>query len=192
MARAGRRPGQNETRELILAAARSQFAELGYDGTTIRAIAARASVNPALVHHFFGTKEQVFVAALRLPIDPAVVVPALVDGPRSQFGERIVRLFLTAWGDPVTREPFLAMVRTVTTNEQAARMLKQFIERQVLARVAAGLGVSPLRLAAAASHMIGLALLRYVVQVEPLAGVDVDELVATVAPVIQSYVDDTA
>ncbi|MBE1464478.1 TetR family transcriptional regulator [Kibdelosporangium phytohabitans] len=190
MARAGRRPGQNETRELILAAARAQFAELGYDGATIRGIAAQAAVNPALVHHFFGTKEQVFVAALRLPIDPATVVPALVEGPRSQFGERIVRLLLTAWGDPVTREPLLAMVRTVTTNDQAARMLKQFIERQVLARVSAGLGVPRLRLAAAASHMVGLALLRYVVQVEPLAGADVDELVGTVAPIIQSYVDD--
>nr|WP_232328098.1 TetR family transcriptional regulator [Kibdelosporangium sp. MJ126-NF4]CEL16970.1 Transcriptional regulator, TetR family [Kibdelosporangium sp. MJ126-NF4]CTQ91801.1 Transcriptional regulator, TetR family [Kibdelosporangium sp. MJ126-NF4] len=189
MARAGRRPGQTETRELILAAARDQFAELGYDGATIRGIAAQAEVNPALVHHYFGSKERVFVAALQLPIDPAEVVPRLVDGPRSQFGERIVRLFLSVWGDPETRAPFLAMMRTVTTNEQAARLLKQFIERQVLAPVAAGLGVPQLRLAAAASHMVGLALFRYVIQIEPLAGADVEEVVATVAPVIQSYVD---
>lgn len=192
MARAGRRPGQTETREQILAAARAQFAELGYDGATIRGIAAKAAVNPALVHHFFGTKERVFLAALELPLDPAVIVPALVQGPRSQFGERIVRLFLTVWGDARSRAPFLAMIRTVTTNEQAARMLKQFIERQVLARVAEGLGVPPLRLAAAASHMVGLALFRYVVQVEPLASADVELMVATVAPVIQSYIEETA
>lgn len=193
MARAGRRPGQTETREQILAAARAQFAELGYDGATIRGIAAKAAVNPALVHHFFGSKERVFLAALALPVDPAVIVPALVEGGRSQFGERIVRLFLSVWGDPVTREPFLAMIRTVTTNEQAARMLKQFLERHVLARVAAGLGVPPLRVAAAASHMVGLALFRYVVQVEPLANAEVEEMVATVAPIIQAYVDgDTA
>ncbi|MBP2324084.1 AcrR family transcriptional regulator [Kibdelosporangium banguiense] len=189
MARAGRRPGQTETREQILTAARTQFAELGYDGATIRGIAARAEVNPALVHHFFGTKEQVFVAALQLPIDPAFLVPALLDGPKSQFGERFVRLFLTVWGNADTRAPFLAMMRSVTTNEQAARMLRQFLERHVLARIAAELDVPQVRLAAAAAHMVGLAMFRYVIGIEPLAKAGDDEIVAMVGPVIQTYID---
>jgi AcrR family transcriptional regulator len=189
MARAGRRPGQTETREQILTAARAQFAELGYDGATIRGIAAQAEVNPALVHHFFGTKEQVFMAALQLPVDPAFIVPALVEGPKNQFGERFVRLFLTVWGNPESRAPFLAMMRSVTTNEQAARMLRQFLERHVVARIAAELDVPQVRLAAAASHMIGLALMRYVIGLQPLASASDEELVAMIAPVIQGYID---
>ncbi|TCO56606.1 TetR family transcriptional regulator [Actinocrispum wychmicini] len=189
MARAGRRPGQTETREQILTAARAQFAALGYDGATIRGIAAEASVNPALVHHFFGTKEQVFVAAMQLPVDPALMVPTLLDGPRAQFGERMVRFFLTVWGNPDTREPFLALMRSVMSNEQAVRMLRQFISRTVLAKVADGLGVPRLRMAAAASHLIGLAIVRYIVAVEPLASADDDEIVALVGPVVQHYVD---
>jgi AcrR family transcriptional regulator len=189
MARAGRRPGQTETREQILTAARTQFASHGYDGATIRGIAAAASVNPALVHHFFGTKERVFVAALQLPVDPAMIVPALLDGPRSQFGERMVRLFLSVWGNPDSRAPFLALMRSITSNEQAVRMLRQFLGRTVLTKVADGLGVPRLRLAAAASHMIGLAVLRYIVALDPLASAPDDEVVALVAPVIQQYID---
>jgi AcrR family transcriptional regulator len=190
MARAGRRPGQTETRDQILMAARAQFAALGYDGATIRGIATQASVNPALVHHFFGTKEQVFVAALQLPVEPAMVVLALLDGPRSEFGERLVRFFLTMWGNPETRAPFLALMRSVMSNEQAVRMLRQFLGRTILAKVADGLGVPRLRMAAAASHMIGLAVLRYIVALDPLASADDEAIVAMVAPVIQHYVDD--
>jgi AcrR family transcriptional regulator len=191
MARAGRRPGQTETREQILTAARTQFAELGYDGATIRGIAALAEVNPALVHHFFGNKERVFVAALQLPIDPAMIVPALLEGPREQFGERMARLFLGAWGDPRSRAPFLAMIRSITSNEQAQRMLRQFLERSVLAKLADGLGVPRLRLSAAAAQLIGLAMLRYIVALEPLASTPDDDIVALIAPVIQHYIDET-
>ncbi|MEV4316460.1 TetR family transcriptional regulator [Actinocrispum sp. NPDC049592] len=189
MARAGRRPGQTETREHILAAARAQFAALGYDGATIRGIAAEASVNPALIHHFFGTKERVFVAALRLPVDPALIVPTLLDGPREQFGERMVRFFLTVWGNPVSREPFLALMRSVVSNEQAVRMLLEFLGRTILAKVADGLGIPRLRMAAAASHMIGIAMIRYIVELEPLASAPDEEIIALLAPVIQHYID---
>ncbi len=189
MARAGRRPGQTETREHILAAARAQFAALGYDGATIRGIAAEASVNPALIHHFFGTKERVFVAALQLPVDPALIVPTLLDGPREQFGQRMVRFFLTVWGNPVSREPFLALMRSVVSNEQAVRMLREFLGRTILAKVADGLGIPKLRMAAAASHMIGIAMVRYIVELEPLASATDDEIVALLAPVIQHYID---
>ncbi|HEU5107853.1 MAG TPA: TetR family transcriptional regulator, partial [Micromonosporaceae bacterium] len=119
MARTGRRPGQTETREDILAAARRLFGERGYDGTTIRGIAAEAGVNPALVHHFFGTKDRMFVAALNLPIDPVTVVARLTDGPREETAQRLLRMFLELWREPDSRASFLALVRSVSTNERA-------------------------------------------------------------------------
>jgi AcrR family transcriptional regulator len=190
MARTGRRPGQTETRELILVAARNQFAERGYDGTTIRGIAAEAGVNPALVHHFYGTKDQVFVAALNLPINPSLVVATLLDGPREEIGYRILRLFLTLWREPATRTPFLALVRSVSTNEQAAAMMRQFIDRAVLAKVAEALDIPRLRLNGMISQVIGIAMTRYVIRLEPIASADEDELIALVGPVIQHYLDD--
>ncbi|MPY78894.1 MAG: TetR family transcriptional regulator [Actinophytocola sp.] len=189
MAKAGRRPGQTETREQILASARGLFAEHGFDATTIRAIAADAGVNPALVHHFFGSKDQVFVAALALPVNPAEVVGEAIKGPRAEIGERLVRFFLSVWGNPVARQPFLAMLRSVASNEDAARMLREFMHRTVVRPIAAELGIRELTMSAAGSQLIGIAMLRYVVQVEPLASASDDEVVATVAPVIQRYFD---
>lgn len=192
MARAGRRPGQTETREHILAAARSQFGSKGYDGATIRGIAAEAGVNPALVHHFFGTKNEVFVAALQLPVNPDVLVETILGGDRSEVGERILRLFLLLWETEGPRQSFFGLLRSVSTNEQAASMLRQFMERAVLAQVAAALDVPKLRLTGMASQVMGVALARYVVRVEPLASASHDEVVALVGPVIQHYVDGPA
>ena len=189
MARTGRRPGQTETREHILAAARNQFGARGYDGTTIRGIAAEADVNPALIHHFFGTKDQVFVAALNLPVDPAVIVATVVDGPRAEVGVRFLRMFLGLWGNPETRTPFLALLRSVSTNDQAAAMMRQFLERTVLARVAEALGVPRLRLTALASQVMGIALTRYIIRIEPIASATEEELIALIGPVIQRYID---
>ncbi|KAA9152911.1 TetR/AcrR family transcriptional regulator [Amycolatopsis acidicola] len=187
MARAGRRPGPNETREQIVAAARTQFAEQGYDGATIRGIAAAAGVNAALLHHFFGTKQQLFVAAMNFPVNPVDELPRLLAGPPGELGERIVRLFLGLWAEERSREPFLAILRSVTGNEQAATMMRQFLTRVVLSKVAESRGVPPIRAAAVASQLIGLVLLRHVVRVPPLADADDEELVALVAPVVQSY-----
>lgn len=190
MARTGRRPGQTETREQILEAARNQFGERGYDGTTIRGIAAEAGVNAALIHHFFGSKEQVFAAALELPIDPADVLSTILDGPRAEIAERILRLFLRLWRDPDTRKSFLALVRSVSTNESAALMLRQFIQRVMMARVSEALDIPPIRLNALIAHMMGIAMMRHIVRVEPIASADEEDLIATVAPVIQHYIDD--
>jgi AcrR family transcriptional regulator len=189
MARAGRRPGPTETRERILGAARNLFGQRGYDATTVRAIAAEAGVSPAMLHHFFGSKEQVFVAALDLPINPATMVPRIVEGPRDQVGERLVRLLLEVWRQPDLRQSFLALLRSFTTHEDASRMLQQFLERAMLERVAGALGVPPLRLATAASQAMGLAMVRFVIGLEPLASADEEEIVRLVAPVIQYYVD---
>jgi len=187
--RPGRRSGPTVSRGDILAAARRLFAERGYDGATIRAIAQEAGVDAALVHHFFGTKEQVFVAAMELPFQPADLLPQLVGGPREQVGERFVRLFLALWRDPERRAPVLALLRSATTNEQAAEMIRQFVTETMLTRVAGALGVPPLRVTAAASQLIGLAMVRHLIGVEPLASADEEEIVRLVAPTIQRYLD---
>ncbi|MDQ3576784.1 MAG: TetR family transcriptional regulator [Actinomycetota bacterium] len=184
---AGRRPGPTRTRAHILAAARTQFGAHGYGGATIRAIAAEAGVNPALIHHFFGAKEQVFVAAMNLPVDPSVMIATVLAGPRSSVGERLVRLFLTLWSAPEPSKAFLGVVRSVSTDDQAATMLRQFIETAVLSRLAAALDVPKLRATAAAAQLVGLAMVRYIVRVEPLASASDDDIVGLVAPVIQYY-----
>ncbi|MFD2470896.1 TetR/AcrR family transcriptional regulator [Amycolatopsis silviterrae] len=189
MARTGRRPGQTETREAILAAARDLFGRNGYEGATIRAIAAEAGVNPALVHHFFGSKDQVFATALRLPADPGVVVTAILDGPRSGVGERLVRLFLALWETPASRDAFFGVLRSVSTTEQAADMLRGFIQGALLDKIAGALDIPPLRVTGIAAQLVGLAMVRYVVQVEPLAGAAHEDVVALIAPAVQQYVD---
>lgn len=189
MARTGRRPGQTQTRDDILVAARNQFAAHGFRGATIRGIAAEAGVNPALVHHFFGSKDQVFVEVLNLPFNPALLVDTLLAGPREQIGERILRLFLGLWESPDTQLPFFALVRSVTTSPEVADQLRQFLETAVLGKVAAALDLPPLRLTGAAAQMMGLAIVRYVVKAEPMASATEDEVVALVAPVVQYYFD---
>jgi len=185
----GRRPGATDTRAQILAAARGEFAARGYDGASVRAIARTAEVDPALVHHYFGTKEQVFVAAMELPFEPAALVPQLLAGDVTGLGERIVRFFLSVWGDPAGREPFLALLRSATTNEQAAAMLRGFVAQALLGRIAEALDLPDreLRVTLAAGQLLGAALLRYVVRVEPLASASDDQVVALVAPAIQRY-----
>ncbi|WP_410651584.1 TetR family transcriptional regulator [Amycolatopsis sp. cmx-4-54] len=187
MAQAGRRPGPTETREEILDAARRRFAEQGYDGATVRAIAADAGVNAALLHHFFGTKQRLFAASMNLPVDPGELVPRILEGPEEEIGERLVRAFLGLWQAPDGRAPFLAMIRSATTNEQVATMMRQFLERAVLARVAEARGVPKVRVAGIAAQMIGFALLRYVIGLPPLVNASEEEIVAMLAPVAQYY-----
>lgn len=191
MRHAGRRPGATETRDQIVFAARRLFAEKGYNGATIRGIAVEARVNPALVHHFFGTKQQLFVAALDVPFEPAEILQNILGGPHEELGQRFVRTFLAVWGDPASRASLLALIRSATTNEQAAATFRQFIDTAVLRRLTAALNVSRGQVAAAAAQMIGLALLRYVMRVEPLASAEDEEIVRLVAPVIQRYIDGT-
>jgi AcrR family transcriptional regulator len=188
MARAGRRPGPTQTPEAILAAARRLFAERGVQATSVRAIAREAGVNPALVHHYFGTKDQLFVAALNLPFNPAdAVAELLAAGPRAQFAERLVRFFLAAWRDPSTGQPLQAVLRSAVGTEQGALLIRNAIADVLLTRLATALGVPRLRVAVAMSHLIGLVLAATIVRVEPLASATDEELVALVAPTIARY-----
>ena len=183
----GRRPGGPDTRGQILAAAREEFSRVGYDAATVRAIAAAADVDPALIHHYFGTKEALFVAVMDLPFEPAVALPATLAGDPAGVGERFVRLFLSVWADPVTRAPFLALLRSAMSHERAASMLRGFVRTALLGRAIEHLGVDPVRVELAAAHLVGVAMMRYVLRLEPLASASEDEVVALVAPAIQRY-----
>jgi AcrR family transcriptional regulator len=189
--RPGRRPGPTETREAILSAARHLFAEKGYDGASIRAIARAADVDPALVHHFFGTKEALFVAAMEFPVNPAEVLPYVLGGPRESTGRRMAQTFLREWGRPEARGPLIGLLRSAMTNEQAAELLRQFVSAAILSRVGDRFDVPLVRIEAAAAQMIGVAILRYVLRVEPLASVSDEELVELLAPTLQRYFDGT-
>ncbi len=187
--RVGRRPGRSGTREAILAAARSRFAALGYEGATIRAIAAEAGVDPALVHHYFGTKEQLFAAAVRLPFAPGEVLAEALRAEPERVGEAIVRAALTAWEHPAARDAAMGLLRAAASNEQAAEMLRGFVRATILEPIARRIGApdAPLRAALAASQVVGLALARYLVRVEPLASASPDELIRRVGPTLQRY-----
>jgi AcrR family transcriptional regulator len=183
----GRRPGPTETREKILAAARDLFAEKGYDGASLRAIARAAEVDPALVHHFFGNKEGVFVEAMRFPVDPSVLLPHIMSFPPDRLGEAMVRTFLQVWGDEDRRAPMLAMLRSAMTNERAAALLREFVTSALFGRASQATEAAPLGIQAAAGQMIGLMMLRYVLRIEPLASASEDELIELVAPTLQRY-----
>lgn len=200
--RSGRRPGASDTRDRILAAARAAFAEAGFDGATIRSIAARAEVDPALVHHYFGSKQRLFVAAMELPVDPAAVAPALLAGDPAGVGARIVRFVLGLWDDPGTQPVMLGIVRSATSDPVAAGMLRAIlaegpfavIVRAVMAEEPYATLVGPisradaeLRATLVGSQLIGLLMARAVVGVEPLASAPRDVLVAAVGPTIQRY-----
>ena len=154
----GRRPGSSDTREAILAAARERFARHGYDRTRIRDVAEDAGVDAALVHYFFGSKDGLFVAAMQLPFRPAdVIAPVLAEG-LDGLGERIVRRTLSVWDDAGSRAALLALVQGASAHPGAAEALRQFMRRELLARIA-GVIVADrpqLRANLVASQVIGL------------------------------------
>ncbi|MDX2817816.1 TetR family transcriptional regulator [Streptomyces sp. PA03-5A] len=189
---AGSRSGTAETRELILAAARQEFSARGYDKTSIRSIAKSAGVDPALVHHYFGAKEQVFEASIELSFEAAFGVPdVLATGPAG-VGERLARFFVAIWENPVSRAPMLAIVRSAVTNDTAAGVLRGIVLRRLLERVASELKVPDPRLRAelAGAQMIGIVMMRYVIKLEPLASADMEDVIALIAPTLQRYLTD--
>lgn len=187
--RTGRRPGGADTRGDVLAAARGEFAARGYAGATIRGIAAAAGVDPALVHHYFGTKRDLFVAAVELPFDPAEIVTAGLGGDPARAGERIVRALLAIWGSDPGQATMQSLLRSALTDDSVLRMVREFMVETVLARIAAELAPDRhgLRAGLLASQVIGLAMVRYVARIEPLASADPDAVVAAVAPTLQRY-----
>lgn len=189
MARTGRRPGDSGTREAILLAARQRFADAGYRAASIRSIAARAGVDPALVHHYFGTKRDLFATVLELPIDPDVIVQTVIAGDPGRIGERVVRTFLTVWDDPRARDRMLMLLRSAVTDDHVARMMREFVIDTLFGPVARSCSPDEpeLRTTLAASQLLGFAMVRFLLGVEPLASASHDRLVAAYAPTIQRY-----
>ncbi|MCX5284787.1 TetR family transcriptional regulator [Streptomyces sp. NPDC060011] len=178
------------TRDRILDAAREEFSERGYEKTSVRGIAKAAGVDSALVHHYFGTKEQVFEAAVEGAMAPALGAPdMIVEGPLDDVGERLTRFFFGVWENPTSRTPLLAIVRSAVNNDTAAAVFRRLVAAQLLRRIAARLDTpdAELRAELAAAQLVGVAMLRYVIKVEPLASADVERIVAGVAPVVQGH-----
>ncbi|HMG61988.1 MAG TPA: TetR family transcriptional regulator [Streptosporangiaceae bacterium] len=192
-ARTGRRTGDSGTREAILDSARLRFGEHGYDGATIRGIAAGAGVDPALVHHFYGTKEKLFAAAMRLPAVPSeVIAAALASGDGASPGTHLVATVLAIWEDPAVHGVIIGLLRSAMNSEQAAGLLREFITEAILAPVRAlARADSPedaaYRAGAVASQMLGLALTRYVLRIGPVATASIADLAATIGPTIERY-----
>ena len=185
----GRRPGNVDTRAEVLAAASAEFAERGYDGASVRGIARLAGVDPSLVHHYFGSKEQLFVATMRLPAVPADVLPQLIAPGLDGLGERLVRLFLSIYAEPASREPVLALLGSAVSHPQAASMMRGFVTEALVRRIAAGLDLPDrtLRASLVASHLVGLFVARYVVSLDELARADDEDIVALMGPAVQHY-----
>ncbi|MFI7498853.1 TetR family transcriptional regulator [Streptomyces sp. NPDC049687] len=190
--RRGRPPRSEsaDTRDRILAAAREEFSERGYDKTSVRGIAKAAGVDSALVHHYFGTKEQVFEAAIEVAFASAVSAPdAIAEGPLEGVGERMARFVFGIWENPATRTPLLAILRSAVNNDTAAAVFRRLVASQLLRRIAAQVDLPDpeLRAELAAAQLVGCAMLRYVIKVEPLASADVEQIIARVAPVVQGH-----
>ncbi|PWI17206.1 TetR family transcriptional regulator [Streptomyces sp. Act143] len=178
------------TRDRILTAAREEFSERGYEKTSVRGIAKAAGVDSALVHHYFGTKEQVFEAAVEVAFAPALKVrDAVLEAPLDDVGERMTRVIFGLWENPVTRKPLLAIVRSAVNNEAAATVFRRLVSTQLLRRIAGELDApdAELRAELAAAQLVGVAMMRYVIRIEPVASADVEQIVARVAPVVQGH-----
>jgi len=174
----------------VLAAARTAFAATGYDATSIRTIATAAGVDPALVHHYFGSKDKLFLAAIQAPVDPGEVLPEVLAGGTADLGANVLRMFLQVWDGP-GRAAGLALVRSAVSNDWTARLLREFLVARVLRPVVGPLDLpadeGDARGAMVASQLVGLVMARYVLRLEPVASATAPEIIAAYAPTLQRY-----
>ncbi|GAA4362320.1 TetR family transcriptional regulator [Nocardioides caricicola] len=186
--RRGRRPGAPDTRAAILAAASERFAAQGYAGTSVRSIATAAGVDAALVHHYFGTKDDLFVAALQLPVDPRERLAAVIANGPEGAGEQMLRVFLSVWDDPELQLPLIGLARSIL-EPSGQRLLRDGFLPAVLLPVGVALGIDrpDVRMPLVASQVIGLIVTRYLLAVEPLASMPAEDLVVVYGPTIQRY-----
>jgi AcrR family transcriptional regulator len=186
--RPGRRPGENHTRDAILRAARAQFGEHGLEAS-IRSIAGAAAVDPALVLHFYSSKQQLFEEAMRWPVDVEGAVEQILVGRRTEMGLRMAQFFLSVWEHPSQRDPVIGILRAATTSEAAAQMLRESLGARLFGPIAQQLEVpdATLRLSLCASQLVGLGVARYIVRLEPLASIDAEGAARAVALALQRY-----
>ncbi|KRB36515.1 TetR family transcriptional regulator [Microbacterium sp. Root180] len=186
------RAGESDARDRILAAAVEEFGEAGYDGATIRGIAARAGVDSALVHHHFGTKADLFGETIEAPMRPDLALPEILAGPRDRVGERIMRYILETWEQPEVRRRGVVLLRSAIGNKLTTPLLAGYLSRELLSRIARSLDTpdADLRAALAASQIAGMLIARYVLRLPALAEASVDDLVERVGPTVQRYLFD--
>jgi len=189
----GRRPGRpsgaSDTRDRILHSARELFARNGFGNTSIRAVAADAGVDAALVHHYYGTKQQLFAAATELPVDPMVVLGPLRDIPVEQLGRTLPELLLPLW-DSQTGTGLIAALRSMLTGTEvplARSFFRDIVVAELSHRVDKPVGTGVLRAEFAASQLMGIVVARYIVGLEPLASLPAEQIVTMIAPTLQRY-----
>ena len=188
--RRGRRSGSDHSREAILVAARKLFAEQGFDGTSLRQVAREASVDPAMVHHFFKGKDELFASSVELPADPDEVLAGVETLEPEARAEALVRAVVRLWESPA-QPGLVAFVRGTIGSKAKTALLRETVSRTILSRVMVGVQgpAEEVRLRGnlVATQVVGLMLLRYVIRLEPLASADQEEVVSLVAPTIQRY-----
>jgi AcrR family transcriptional regulator len=187
--RPGRPAGSSDTRDRILSSARDLFARNGIDRTSIRAVAAGAGVDAALVHHYFGTKQQLFAAAIHLPIDPMTVLVPMRDTPIEELGLRLPSVLLPIW-DSEMGAGLIATVRSLLTGADvglARSFLQEIVVEEVGSRVDDPPGTGRIRAQFVASQLIGVVMARYIVGIEPFASLPAEQIAATIAPTLQRY-----
>lgn len=189
MSRTGRRPGTPDTRDAILNVARRRFATRGYDATSLRGIATEAKVDPALVIHYFGTKEALFIAATGLPAGLPELFAGLAALPLRDRVRTLVLGYLQLVDSDQSRNAFLALVRSAVSNEKAATMLREFLTSELLPVIGGPTGHpdGQLRASLVAAQLMGIAALRHVIRVEPLVKASPDQIVALVTPAVEQY-----
>ncbi|MFJ2959406.1 TetR family transcriptional regulator [Streptomyces sp. NPDC087270] len=182
--RRGRRPGASDTRGAILAVARQKFLEHGYQAVTLRAIADEAGVDVALISYYFGSKRGLFGAAMALVANPADVLTRVLDGDPATFSLRALRALVTIWDSSDTRPALEAMVRSAAADEALAALLREMLEREVFGRIAERIGGAHAQARAMAfgAQMAGIIMTRYVLRLEPIASMSVDDIVRHFGP----------
>jgi AcrR family transcriptional regulator len=183
--RRGRRAGRPDTRREILEAARAEFFTAGYGPTSVRGIARKAGVDPALVYHYFTSKRGLFVACLDLAYDPITVVSRIVEGDLATLGPRAVATVLEVWESP----SWVVLRESVIHDLDLWPVIGGFLSDEVLRRVAAhsAPGDLPWRVSGLETQMIGLFAGRYMMRMEPLASLSHDEVVRLIGPVVQHF-----
>ncbi|MEZ5184796.1 MAG: TetR family transcriptional regulator [Candidatus Nanopelagicales bacterium] len=187
----GRRPGVEDTRERILTTARHLFAERGYERASMRAIAAEAHVDPALITHYFGSKQGLLTEALKLPLDPSVILSVVAQAPPADRGEQLVRVLVDTWEQPMVLRHFLGMLRTGASHEVAREVMQQTLHDSVQAAVAALVDDDPDRRSALVmTQMAGLAFTRYFLQMPDVVAFAPEELARAIGPSVQRYLTE--
>ena len=187
--RPGRPAGSSDTRDRILAGARELFARNGIRNTSIRAVAAAAGVDSALVHHYFGTKEKLFAAAVHIPIDPMDVIGPLREVPVEELGYTLPSMLLPLW-DSEIGAAFIATLRSILAGSEV-NLFRSFIQDVIAVEVGTRVDDPPgsgvIRIQFVASQLVGVVMARYILQLEPFASLPADQIARTIAPNLQRY-----